>query len=207
MGADRGKLPTRRARFLVRCSCVASGVVVFLVVRVGLVSVWLSGWSRPRCLLWWWPWGLFPSLLTIQGGRLSCRSYGFAGYVGGCPVWVPRFCLWWFRRSVRVVPRSFLLPFVWVSGRCLVVGSFRGRWFGCLWCGSVVSFQDCTCHRFLCRCLVWVCLLWARLVWVWCLGVGCGSILHPSKDPTFCTRFQIVTKEKTKKAKETENNS
>jgi hypothetical protein len=154
----------RRARFLVRCSFVASGVVVFLVVRVGLVSVWLSGWSRPRCLLWRWPWGLFPSLLTIQGGRLSCRLYGFAGLFGGCPVWV------WFPlplclRRLRVV--VYRLPicllcgwwwwclgslYAWIVGRgvwvSVVSSPFRiapatvsivGVWSGCASCGRVWS--------------------------------------------------------------------
>jgi hypothetical protein len=39
-------------------------------------------------------------------------------------------------------------------------------------------------------------------VWsVW--SVWCGYILHQSQRSYICTRFQIVTKEKTKKAKET----
>lgn len=176
------------------CSLSAFGSVAVLVLRVGLVSAWLSGRSRPYCLLWRWPWGLFPFLLiSYQGGRLSCRLYGFAGFIGGCPIWVPRFCLWWFLRSVRVVPRSFLLPLVLVVGRCLGVWSFFGRWFCCLWSGSVVSFQDCTRYRFLCRCLVWVCLLWVCLVWV-CGRCGrCGVVTYCTrrKDHTFAPVFEL----------------
>ena len=140
--------------------CPCGGFAASLVASLPLMAVALGLVSVPP------DYSGRAVILSVVSWSVTV-GLGESSYFGGCPVWVFRFCLWWFRRSVRVVPRSFLLPLVLVVGRCLGVGSFFGRWFCCLWSGSVVSFQDCTRCRFICRCSVWVCLFRVSGVCVW----------------------------------------
>ena len=152
-------------------------------VRSVLVAGLLPSCNRLHHLSGWcWAWGLFPSLLTIQGGRLSCRLY-------------------------RVCGLNWRVSCLGASVLPLVVPSV------CSGCSSVVPSASCvggwsvSCGR--------VVLVSAVLLPLVCAS-GVISGLHPSPFllsvlvfgvQITCARFQIVTKEKTKKAKETGNNS
>ena len=151
---------------------IVAASLPFMVVALGLVSVSPDYSGRAVVLSVVWVCGLF--------WRVSCL---------GASV-LPLVCL---RRSVRVVPRSFLLPLVLVVGRCLGVGSFLCRRFCCLWCVPLVSFRDCIRCRFICRCSVWVCLFWVCLFRV-CGRCGrCGVVTYCTscKDHTFAPVFNL----------------
>ena len=118
------------------------GLIGFLSVALGLVSVSPDPFRAGGCLV----------------GNIEK-----AGLIGGCPVWVSRFCLWWFCRSLRVVFAVVLIAFC-VGGRaayCVRVV-----------CGSVVRLP-----------LVWVGGVLSGLhpppFHLSVFGVRCSDHLHP----------------------------
>lgn len=189
-----GKTAYQSGAVLGRCSFVVSGVVAFLVVRVGLVSVWLSGMSRPDCLKWWLPWGLSPFLLTLSGRAVVLSFVWVCGLNWRvsclCASVLPLVCL---RRSLRVV--FAVVPTAFCVGG---LAAYRVR----VVCGSVVLLPLVCASGVLSGLhplpfLLSVFGLGVPLVGLSGLGVWsvwCGYILHQTQRSHICTRFQFVTK-------------
>lgn len=172
--------------------CLRSGRGSGCAVRpCGGLVIWILSASLPLMVVALGLVSVSPDPFRAGGCLVGC--IGIAGYIGGCPVWLPRCCLWWFLRSVRVVPRLSS------AVCCMMVGAVSwGRvvlvsvvLLPLVWVGGVLSGLHPL--PFFCRCLVWVCLLWARLVWV-CGRCGrCGVVTYCTscKDHTFAPVFKL----------------
>ena len=138
---------------------IVAASLSLVVAALGLVSVPPGSIRADGCRVGCM--GLRASLAGVLSGCLGSAFGGSSGLFG-----------------------LFLLPFVWVAGRVVLWSG----WFCCLWCGSVVSFQDCT------RCRV------SRR------SVGCLVLMLP--DANDLHPFQLCDNLRNEKSENTrENNS